>query len=446
MTFETAIEQTRSARWCGWPAFPKELPSMRDSKVDQLRAVEALRAGVPNRDVVRQLPPVQATVGRRFEALLKATAEPFGDGLPAAPTPGMLLEGDFGTGKSHWLEYFRHRALEENFVCSRIVLNKETPLHDSSLLLRAAAASAVAPDRVGPALTELALSYDPERAPGYRELFEWVHRTPDLDPRLAATLYLFEHGADDEMREKAMAEWAGYPMAVADLRGALKAAGSGAYRIGRPQAGQTAQRMEFLSRFFRSAGYAGWVILFDEAEMISRYSVRQRGRAYAHLAALLNLMPGSIPGLAAIFTITKDYAGQVLMGRKNDLGNLLPRLAGTCDAPLAPAADTGMRAIQLKGIDLRPPTPEQVSAIYEATRALYAEAYDWQPPDERENRREYLASTGWRQYVRTWITTWDLRRLYGYAANPVIDRPQMSYEEDEDIQHGPPPDGIFNDD
>ncbi len=57
--------------------------------------------------------------------------------------------------------------------------------------------------------------------------------------------------------------------------------------IGAPQRGQLLQRFEFLSRFFRSAGYNGWVLLFDETEMVSKYSVRQRGKAYAHLAQLL---------------------------------------------------------------------------------------------------------------------------------------------------------------
>ena len=422
---------------------------MLDTQVDQLRAIEALRAGVPNRDVVRQLPPVQATVEKKFETLLEATAKPFiTEGIPGLLPQGVLLEGDFGTGKSHWLEYFRHRALDENFVCSRIVLNKETPLHDAATLLRTAAASAIAPDRVGPALTELAFSYDPDRLPGYRELFEWVHREPDLDPRLAATLYIFEHGADEEIREKILEEWSGNPMSVSELRAALKATGSGQgmYKISSSLAGQFRQRLGFLSRFFRSAGYAGWVILFDEAEMISRYSVRQRARAYAHLADLLNLTPGGVPGLATVFTITKDYTGQVLMGRKNDLGNLLPRLVGTCDALLAPSAEAGMRAIQLKGTDLRPPTPDQVREIHEKTRALYAAAYDWEPPADLDTRREYLSSTGWRQYVRTWITTWDLRRLYGYEAAPIREAPEISYEEDVDVQQTPLPESIFADD
>src|SRR5690349_3203499 len=97
---------------------------MDKATVDKLRAVEALRAGVPNRDVVRELPPVQPDIEERFDLLLQATSAR-GE---QKPLPGLLLEGDFGTGKSHWLEYFQHVALENHFICSTVVLSKETPL------------------------------------------------------------------------------------------------------------------------------------------------------------------------------------------------------------------------------------------------------------------------------------------------------------------------------
>src|SRR5215210_6352668 len=130
--------------------------------VEQRRAVEALRAGVPNRDVVRQLKPLQADLEERFETLLETAAASWTEEKTA---PGLLLEGDFGTGKSHWLEYFQHRALESNFICSTIVLNKETPLHDLGKIYRAAVESAVAPDKSGPALEEITHSYHTDRAP-----------------------------------------------------------------------------------------------------------------------------------------------------------------------------------------------------------------------------------------------------------------------------------------
>jgi hypothetical protein len=39
-----------------------------------------------------------------------------------------------------------------------------------------------------------------------------------------------------------------------------------------------------------------------------------------------------------------------------------------------------------------------------------------------------------RQYVRSWITIWDLRRLSDYQADVIAESPPISYEEDVDMQ------------
>lgn len=408
---------------------------MESNSVEQRRAVEALRAGVPNRDVVRHLKPLQADLEERYEGLLEATSQSWADGKPQL---GLLLEGDFGTGKSHWLEYFQHRALDSNFICSKVVLNKETLLHDLAKVYRACVETAVAPDRPGAALEEISHTYHTERAPHYQDLFEWVHQNAELDPRLAASLFLFERSNDQELRKRIVDEWTGYPMPVPDLKAALRALGEPKrYNITKPQKMQALHQFEFLTRFFRSAGYAGWVLLLDEAEMVSKYSVRQRGKAYAHLAQLMGLMKGgSAPGLATVFTITKDYTGQVLLGRKNDIANIPARLSGTRDESYSGAAEIGMKAIKGKGHDLRPPTRGQVDELYAKVRDLYSHAYQWDAP-EIAARREYSSSTGMRQYIRSWITVWDLRRLYDYQAELVTEPVAISYDEDADLQTPP---------
>jgi hypothetical protein len=141
--------------------------------------------------------------------------------------------------------------------------------------------------------------------------------------------------------------------------------------------------------------------------------------------------------LATVFTITKDYTGQVLYGRKNDLEMIPARLQGTRDEAMIPAAEAGMRAIKSKGIELRPPTRAQVRKITERVAALYAGAYHWTAPVMGEVR-EYAASTGMRQYVRAWINAWDLRRLYDAQAEMVVETVTQSYDEDVDLQSDAP--------
>lgn len=411
------------------------------------RALEALRAGVPNRDVVRLLAPLQPRIESAFDNLLAGTQEAWEAGK-AAPPPGLIIEGGFGSGKSHLLEYLRHVALENNFICSRVVLNKETPLNDLGKVYRACVASAEAPGKLGPALTEIADSFHPDRAPHYRELFDWARRERDLDPRLAATLFLFERqsSADEDLREKIIAEWTGFPMKVSEMKAALKALGEqDSYRVGRPLKDQAHRRFEFLARFFRAVGYAGWVLLMDETEMVSKYSLRQRGKSYAHLAQLLGQVKGrAIPGVAAVFMITDDYAGEVLR-RRADIVKVPAKMRMAGD-PLADEAERGMALIESKTLPLNPPTRAQVDQTYERVRELYGAAYYADRNDKEsaeavsplpppiENAREYATSTRMRQYVRTWINIWDLRRLYDYAADMVTENLAVSYDEDADLQ------------
>src|SRR5712691_3988196 len=247
------------------------------------RAIEALRAGVPIRDAVEVLGSGQPRVEERFQLLLDGGQ----DDLPERrQTPGLLIAGDFGSGKSHLLEYLQHLALLQNFVCSKVVVSKETPLFDPGRLYRAAIRSAVAPGRQGSALAEVAfgLSFDSR---GYAELQAWANQ-PDvkLNSRFPASLLLFERVRDEELRHRIISFWAGDPINTAELRRLLRAHGEAAtYPLERVTLAELpSQRFVFAPRLMEAAGYAGWVLLVDEVELIGRYSFRQRARSYAALA------------------------------------------------------------------------------------------------------------------------------------------------------------------
>ncbi len=72
------------------------------SPVAYWRAVEALRSGVPNLDAVKALGCSHPQVEERFRQMLAALEGGFRQGTGPQ---GLLLAGDFGSGKSHLLEY-----------------------------------------------------------------------------------------------------------------------------------------------------------------------------------------------------------------------------------------------------------------------------------------------------------------------------------------------------
>lgn len=375
------------------------------------RALEALRAGVPNRDAVTVLGSMQVGVEDRFSQLLDRIAA-----VPDGPVPGgLLIGGGFGSGKSHVLEHLSHLALSRQVVVSKVVISKETPLFDPAKVYRAAIEAAKVPGRPGSAIDEIAdgLQLDSAR---YAELYRWAHgeATP-VDSRFAATLFLHEYArGDEEFADRIIRFWAGDPLPVADLRRRLKEAGAAAtYPLAAiKESDLSVQRFRFVARLVQAAGYTGWVVLLDETELIGRYSALQRAKSYAEVARWVRCDRGDPAApLGAVLTTVDDFETQVLVG-KNDVELLPKRLRAKETAAaelLAGQAEAGMHILERDQIQLQPPGQEELDRTYDLLKQIHAEAYGWDPPDVAGLER--LPSNRMRQYVRAWINEWDLRRL-----------------------------------
>src|SRR5215813_3128457 len=372
------------------------------------RAIEALRAGVPNRDAVQALGCEQPAIEERFRARLQAAKE---GAKAGAQAPGLLIAGDFGAGKSHLLEYLQHVALEEHFVCSRLVISKETPLYDPAKFYRSAMRVAVAPGKRGAALTEIAAHLDPANE-AYNELNAWAHSpSAALNSRFAATLFLFKRmGMDPELRNRLVSFWSGDPLGAGEIKKYLKACGERAtYKIETATLRDLAlQRFQFVPRLIVAAGYAGWVLLIDEVELIGRYSWLQRAKSYADLLRWMGKLSNQhVPGLVTVFAIMSNFESYILEER-NDLQVVPSRARDKGLEDLARQAERGMRLIQREKMRLKAPAAQVIQQTCEKVRAVHAEAYSWQPPPVAVER---LGLTSMREYVKRWITEWDLKRL-----------------------------------
>lgn len=406
-----------------------------DRSLERRRALEALRAGVPNRDAVSALGSLQTDVEDRFTGLLEAVRA-----LPGPePAGGMLIGGGFGSGKSHVLEHLAHRALEAGFVVSKVVISKETALHDPAKVLRAAVADAQLPDKPGAAIDEVAVGLRTD-SDHYAELYRWVHRDDaPVDSRFAASLFLYEFARGDaEFADRIVQFWAGDRLPVADLRRRLKEAGAAAtYRLAAAKERDLAvERFRFLPRLMQAAGYAGWVILLDEVELIGRYSLLQRAKSYAEVARWVrgDRDDPDAP-LCAVLTTVDDFEAQVLVG-KNDVELISKRLRmkGTAEHDLlAGQAEAGMRVIARDQVRLQPPDRDELDRTYAKLKEIHGQAHGWDPPDVEGLER--LPSNRMRQYVRAWINEWDLRRLDPtYVPDISVADLVVDFSEDADLE------------
>jgi len=406
-----------------------------EEQMKNKRAIEALRNGVPNRDAVMVLGCNQPEIEDRFRRQLQNTNDVTGDGRQ---NEGMLVAGDFGSGKSHLLEYLMHLALEQNFVCSKIVISKETPLYDPAKLYRAAAEAAIVPGKRGSAMTEIATALKFNNKP-YANFYQWTHQEDGLNARFAATLFLFERMSNDpEFSNRIIRFWSGDKMDSGEIKKYLKACREPVtYKIDKVSAKELAlQRFKFAARLIVAAGYSGWVLLIDEVELIGRYSPLQRAKSYAELARWMGkLNESDYTGLTTVATITEDFQYKILEG--NDDFEKVPgrlRAKGTeSDLLLASQAERGMRVIERELVTLKKPDREILDRTYKKVQSIHARAYEWSPPPVQSVER--LGTTQMRQYVKGWITEWDLNRLdKEYKPEIEVTKLEQDYTEDKNLE------------
>ncbi len=397
------------------------------------RAVEALRNGVPNREAVAILGSTQPHAEGKFRRLLQRA----GDG--AGGRHGLLISGDFGTGKSHLLEHFEHLALDENFVCSTVAVSKETPFYDLGRMFRSAADNGAIPGgRVGTMVDEIGTRLPGPEDERYARFVRWANG-PDsgLHRIFPATLMVHERLPDQELCNAIRWFWSGDKLAVGDVkRGLREIQQQGAYTFRAPKLKELPpQRLRFVLEMIKAAGYRGWVVLIDELELIGSYSLLQRARSYAELARWMGDADGDWPGLVVAAAITEDFA-EAILEQKGDRDKALARLRERGDEQTAKWAEKGMRWLDSRHARLREVTTDAVEAAIDTIRDIYRVAYAWNPPPATAPPE---AGAGYQQRMRykvRWaITSWDLQRLHP-DARPEVESEEYhaSYTENPDLE------------
>jgi hypothetical protein len=205
------------------------------------------------------------------------------------------------------------------------------------------------------------------------------------------------------------------------------------------------QRLRFVPRLFSAAGFGGWVVLMDEVELIGRYGILQRGRSYAELARWLGIDETErVPGAVTVAAITDDFFEAVITRRRDDEQVPL-KLVNKNERAAAERARRGIEFLERKRAALHPPDQQQLQACLDRVRSLYHQAYGFRPEDI--DIGPIAATTSMRQYIKSWITTWDLERLYR-GQRPEIETIALptNYEEMKEIQPAREPADVDFDD
>ena len=264
-----------------------------------------------------------------------------------------------------------------------------------------------------------------------------------LSALFPALLYLFPRAVITPERIQDIARFfSGGPLRVANVKQWLREIGAAKLfplkTVKQPELVQ--QRLRFVPRMIAAAGYSGWVLLLDEVELIGRYSILQRGRSYAELARWLGLdETEKVPGVVTVAAITDDFTDAVINSRRDDEQVPL-KLVNRNERRASERARRGIEFLERSTAILRVPNQQQLQACLDKVRGLYHQAYGWQADDI--DIGPLAATKSMRQHIKSWITTWDLERLYR-AHRPEIETTDLpsNYEETREIEPTPEPVG-----
>jgi len=369
-----------------------------DRETAELRQViEALRLGT-----VPSFHLKEYTVGRQhqFRRVQEVLAQ--GQGME-------LVFGDYGAGKTHFLDLVEQEALSQQFVTSRVVLHpEETPLSHPQRLWQAIAASLRYPDQtqsgIVPLFERLRSSRAHSRPEGTR-----AHRF--LSPALWA---FCSDSADAWGWLQDYIE--GYPMDGREVNRVLRSIGwrgpnALALSDFRTYGRVYAYVVGGLAGWAHDAGFRGLCLLFDEAEQVAGFDTRHRDLAeevICHYAA------AALPQQDLLFDPEHLYRGghevhRSLPLRFDEEQPLIVLLALTQEPTMTAMAD---QLIAGHRIELTPLSPRDLKELVERLRTLYQRAYPGStlPDDPLPHPPSWYETP--RELVRALIAAFDAHR-YG---------------------------------
>lgn len=391
------------------------------------QVIECLRSGVSSRYL--------STI---FSYGREAALERVGRELSRMESDGgahsLVIKGNFGNGKTHFLNIIARKAEEMNFAVSFVPLSRETPFNKLDQLYRRAAAGLYLPGYSQPGFAPLLekLKTGCEEA---EEMLSFVNRNlhPKIDAVLRNTL---DDSADAYNQHILAGDLAGDFVPNAQLKSIHRLNFGRALSLPPFKVKEnTFDYFRFLSRLLRSGGYAGWVILFDEFEQLMYLGVAARTNAYLNAARFMSPSFG-LTDTYTVFSASSNLWSELIWKQKNsDYDNVPQRLAAKEKQHEIPTVREVFASFLRDNLFLDTLSTFDIRRMLQAVRDHHALAYGWPAPEDIDQATAGLpGDRPLRTVIRAVVEYLDLQYLYGR-------KPEIAVGTPEEIPPGELPDG-----
>ena len=392
------------------------------SNFNARHVIEALRSGVPSRAVGEYFSEARPEMLHKLRSRMDAVRE-------TGRSDGMLYTGRYGEGKTHLLNTVFSMATTSNMVVSYVSLGKETPMDKPYLLYQKLAASTYRPGASQPGF-RAKLEELTQGSALSGELMAYAAKELETD-KLYYLLRAFLGTQEEEERYAFLTDLEGdFATGAAIKKSYRRITGTVAkFNQSFSKVKHGMDYFRFLSHMFRQFGYDGWVVLFDEAELIGRLGKKARARTYQEMQAFLH-PDARLESVFSIFALSSSFAEDVI-DRKHEYDNVDAIFADAPDA--LKAARATLDAI-LNAPELAPLTKQEVMRVLMSVQDFHGRAYDWHPEVSAESIYAATETGGYllRTKIRAAIEFFDQLYQYGEVGKTrITELGRETFEEDE---------------
>jgi len=388
--------------------------------------VEALRSGVPSREMAREVVLGRDGSIANVRRLLEAVEQDHPSRRPA-----YLYRANYGEGKTHLLYSLWGMAEERNWVVSFLTLSRETTLDRLYHIYPKLVAKTHVPGSRHPGCDRIV-----RQALGAPLDLAQARAVSELSPRVET---VWENLTNANLKAEDYAllvgDIGGDFLKISDLKYVHRQTCGKPLKIGRSSLKEEVPHyFQLMDWLIRRAGFQGWLILFDEVELIGTLGKGARSRAYANMGRFLS---GFLPHTVTVWAIAANFESDVLI-RRNDREQCPAWLAGRPrDAAGVPWCTAAIDAV-MGAAPLDPLSPAKMQALVAQILDLHQRAYQWQSPFdaaslyERVRRMIPTLDARLRTWVRLTITVLDI--WFQYGEDPVVKFEELREAQLEEFQ------------
>ena len=391
--------------------------------------IEALRSGVPSRAVGEYFSEARPEMMNRIRRRMDAVRE-------TGRSDGMLYTGRYGEGKTHLLNTVFSLATSSNMVVSYVSLGRETPMDKPYLLYQKLVDNTYLPGASQPGF-RARLEELTQGSAASGELMAYAAKELETD-KLYYLLRAFLGTQEEEERCAFLADLEGdFVTGAAIKKSYRRITGTPAkFNQNFSKVKHGMDYFRFLSHMFRQFGYDGWVLLFDEAELIGRLGKRARAKSYRTMQAFL--CPESrLENVFSLFALSSSFVEDVI-DKRHEYDNVGAAFA---DDPESHKAACAALDAMTKAPELAPLTENEIRQVLMSVQDFHGRAYDWHPEVSADAIYAATESGGYllRTKIRAAIEFFDQLYQYGQAGKTriaALGRERFD-EEDEDTPELP---------